>query len=172
MPPGHYSARGYMVGAVTVRAVDPGSVMASGSVASPLAIPAPSASPWSSPQADLIEWGWIKFPNGRPFEQQAKIRVTLLPNPLDRDRAGSAELSAGLDADGKSWLELSDGLPLKEISPTPGCDWVSIGQVAPGEPLLVLQSGEGRGLEAFAITKVADMMAFDCGGFDFPEAAK
>jgi hypothetical protein len=180
LPPGHYSARGYMVGAVTVRPLD--SLVLSGSHAAALASP---ASLQSSSGADLIESGFgFNFTNGKPFVPQAKVRVTLVSNPLDRDRAGGAELTVAVDAKG-SWLQLSDGLPLKQISNTPNLKWAVLGRSAPGEPLVVFQSdslplqqpGAAPGIqwsfpgdssvEAYVITKVSNMMAFDCGGFDF-----
>jgi hypothetical protein len=107
----------------------------------------------------------LKFPDGKPFAPQEKIVAGLVANPLDRDREGSAELSAAFDAKG-SWLQLSNGLPLKQISATPGLQWVALGRSAPGQPLVLFQS-DGANLEEFVITKVADMMAFDCGGLDW-----
>jgi len=183
LPPGHYSASGYMVGSVTVRKDDIGPQWQTGY--------APGTSPpslQSSTQTDIIESGFgFKFPNGKPFVPQAKIRVGLVSNPLDRDRAGSAEVSVAFDAKG-SWLQLADGLPLKQISATPNLKWIALGRSAPGEPLVVFQSRvlpkqissqpgidgfvasfDGDNVpEEFVITKVANMMAFDCGDFDLP----
>jgi len=146
LPPGHYSAAGYMVGAVSVRALPAVKLTGSGPT---LAALLPS----------------LKFPDGKPFAPQEKIVAGLVANPLDRDREGSAELSAAYDAKG-SWLQLSSGLPLKQISATPGLQWVALGRSAPGQPLVLFQS-DGATLEEFVITKVADMMAFDCGGLDW-----
>jgi hypothetical protein len=195
LPPGHYSAGGYMVGAVTVRKgdtlrthdIEP--LAASGSNATSVATPVPQATLQSLTQTDLIESGiTLKFPTGKPFVPQSKVRVGLVSNPLDRDRAGSAELSIGFDANG-SWLQLADGLPLKQISATRNLKWAVLGRSAPGEPLIVFQSdgrpvqqigansgtdgytasfqGDDYFIEEFAITGISNMMAFDCGGFDF-----
>jgi hypothetical protein len=183
LPPGHYSARGYMVGAVTVRAT--------GSNTIPTPSPAPAASPQS--QTDLIESGFsFKFPDGKPFFPQPKIHVNLVPNPLDRDRAGSADLTVAFDATG-SWLQLSDGLPLKQISATPNLKWIVMGRSAPGEPLIIFQSdtvplvqtsgtsastqpvfsfqSPNYTVETYTITKTSDMMSFDAGPFDLPTPA-
>jgi hypothetical protein len=161
LPPGHYSASGYMVGTVTVRALPIPSPLASGSNAAPPPPPPPPPGTLASALPNLI------FPSGKPFVPQEKIHAGLIANPLDRDRAGSADLSVSFDAKG-SWLQLAGGLPLKTISATPNLKWVALGRSAPGEPLIVFQS-DGATIEEFVITKVSDMMAFDCGGFDFPE---
>ena len=159
LPAGRYSAKGYMVGALNVAAVVATPALASGSNASP------SASPPAAPDTLESALPGLKFPNGKPFVPQDKIHAGLVPDPLDRDRAGSAELVAGFDAKG-SWLQLADGLPLKQISATPNLKWVALGRSAPGDPLVLFQS-DGVTLEEFLVTKVSDMMAFDCGGFDF-----
>ena len=172
LPPGHYSAGGYMVGAVTVRPVPAPSPLASGSNGTPGASPAPAATPQAPPLYGTLESALpsLKFPDGSPFVPKAKIRAGLVANPLDRDRAGNAELSAAFDSKG-SWLELAAGLPLRQISTTPNLKWVALGRSAPGEPLVVFQS-DGVTLEEFVITKVSDMMAFDCGPFDLPAPAQ
>jgi len=179
LPPGRYSARGYMVGALTIRALP-----------SPPAIPSPAqailqTSTNADSHTDIIETGFaFNFPNGKPFVQQPKIHVSLMANPLDRDRSGSAELAAGIDATG-SWLQLADGLPLKQIGTAPNLKWAALGRFAPGEPVVLFQSdvapnrqvGAGPDgqwsftgaptIQAYSITKVSNMMAFDCGPFDF-----
>jgi hypothetical protein len=169
LPPGHYSASGYMVGAVTVSPVPIPTPLATGSSA---ASPMPDASPPTAPPAQTLASALpgLKFPSGAPFIPKDKIRAGLIPNPLDRDRTGAAELSVAFDAKG-SWLQLAGGLPLKQLSATPALKWAALGRSAPGEPLVVFQS-DGVNLEEFVITKVSNMMAFDCGGFDFPEPSK
>jgi hypothetical protein len=123
---------------------------------------------------------------------QGPVRVQLVSNPLDRDRAGNAELTVGFDAHG-SWLELADGLPLKQISSTPDLKWAAIERQKGGGALVVVQStanfvtgtnsasggalvftGDtkwtgGFPIEIYNVTNYSHMMAFDCGGFDFPE---
>jgi hypothetical protein len=166
LTPGHYTASGYMVGAVNVAPLPSPAPIATGSNAAP----APSAQPAAAPGTLASALPGLKFPNGNPFVPQDKIRAGLVGNPLDRDRAGSAQLSVGFDAKG-SWLQLAAGLPLKQISATPNLKWAALGRAAPGEPLVVFQS-DGATVEEFLITKVSDMMAFDCGGFDFTGPGK
>jgi len=103
-------------------------------------------------------------------------------------------LAVGTDDSG-SWLELADGLPLKRISTTPNLKWTLIGRAGAGSALLVFQSqtapelqkipiapsasgttdapmvvfpGPAPVIECYKITKVANMMAFDCGEFELP----
>ncbi len=169
LPSGRYSGRGYMVGSITMRPVAPptSAPVASGSDAAPTASPSTTApSPNALPSKTLPSIPPdLRFLNGQQFFPQARIRVGLVSNPLDRDRAGSAELSVTFDSKG-SWLQLADGLPLKQISVTPALKWVAMGRAAPGEPLVVFQS-DGAIVQEFVITKVSNMMAFDCGDFDF-----
>jgi len=151
LPPGHYSASGYMVGGLNVRVIWQGQRL----------ITAP-AGPWTVETA-LPD---LKFPDGKPFALQPKIHIGLVANPLLRDRAGSADVAVGFDAKG-SWLQLADGLPLKQISAAPNLKWAALGRSAPGEPLVLFQC-DGATAWEFVITKVSDMMAFDCGGFELP----
>ena len=186
MPPGHYSAKGYMVGDVTVEKnigfrilkFSPYAIVSpatSDSNAAPMVSSTSAAASGVPLHSDLIQAGGnFELADGTQFTSQDRIRVRLVPNPLDRDRAGSAELSVGFDATG-SWLQLADGLPLKQISTTPNLKWAAMGrppgrQNANGE-LVVLQSvlnGFDPAPDSYVITKLQDMMAFDCGGFDLP----
>ena len=201
MPPGRYFARGYMVGDVKVQKVNFQSlaIIGSGSVVGSantqkvgyqaLAITGSGAFSAVSPRPELIgsedEWHF-KF-DGQNFVPQKEIRVALVDNPLDRDRAGSADLAVGIEKDG-SWLELADGLPLKQLSPMPSLKWAALGRMSAGKPLVVFQSdgsplsvqgkpvftfaGPVSFVETYSITNISDMMAFDCGGFDFAGVGK
>jgi hypothetical protein len=174
LPPGQYSASGYMVGSVTVRPVPtppPVAIRPNATPASTSSTSSPST-PQPSPPLDTLASALpsLTFPTGRPFIPRQKIHAALVANPLDRDRTGSAELSVGFDAKA-SWLQLADGLPLKKISATPNLKWVALGRSAPAQPLVVFQS-DGVTVEEFVITNISDMMSFDCGGFDFPETAR
>ena len=165
LPAGHYGASGYMVGAVNVKPAPITGGMTAGMASGMASGTDTAASPTPSlATVDAVLPG-LKFPNGKPFTPQDKVHVGLVANPLDRDRSGAADVTAGIDAKG-SWLQLTDGLPLKQISVTPNLKWIALGRSAPGEPLVVYQS-DGATLEEYVITKVSDMMAFDCGGFDF-----
>jgi hypothetical protein len=172
LPPGHYSASGYMVGAAVK--VQPAPPSAPPAPVAPLATGSDSAPAISPPPPISLATLYsalpaLKFPNGKPFAPQPKIRASLVGNPLDRDRAGSADLTAGFDATG-SWLQLADGLPLRQISTTTNLKWVGLGRSGPGEPIVLFQS-DGATIEEFLITKISNMMAFDCGGFDLTAPA-
>jgi len=112
--------------------------------------------------------GLLKLPDGKPFESQDKIKVFLLPNPMVQDQLGSLEISAGIDARG-SYLKTSDGLLLKRISDTPNLKWAAIGRDT-GSKIIVLFQSDGAVVEEYHITHSANMMAFDCGDFDFDPA--
>jgi hypothetical protein len=166
LPPGHYSASGYMVGMVNIRPVTApsGTVTvypaSSGSAASPI----PSQFPTPLTLASILPI--LKLPDGKPFVPQPKIHAALEANPLKRDAGGSADLIAALDTKG-SWLELADGLPLKQISATPNLKWIAAGRSSPTAPIVIFQS-DGATFQEFIITNISDMMSFDCGPFDLP----
>jgi hypothetical protein len=165
-PAGHYNARGYMVGGVTIRALETGSSQAV------VAAPAIAGSGTDSAAAPVMSGPaqGLAFPDGKPFAAQQKIHVGLEANPLNRDMAGNADLTVITTPDG-CWLALSDGLPLKQVSGTRQPAWAGLGRSAPGEPLIAVVK-TGAVVEQYAITKITDMMAFDCGGFDYTPGAQ
>jgi len=167
-PPGHYSARGYMVGPIKVTAIPLPTPLATGSTPIPSPSPAPNGGA-ISPGAPIPG---LYFPNGKPFVYQQHTRVGLADNPLDRDREGSADLSVALDANGVPWLRLADGLPLDQITPTPHFDKALMSSPTPGAPLVIFLVKQGAPMQAFTITNISSMMAFDCGPFDLPDPAK
>jgi hypothetical protein len=170
LPPGHYSAKGYMVGDIGIRAI-PLPPLPSTPDSTPAA--PPSQSPAKATMDVELTPGQpipgMFFPDGKPFAYEDKIHVGLIGNPLDRDRAGSADIIVDRDSDGVGWLELADGLPLKRISPTKTVNMTMMGRSAPGQPLIVFLFKTQAPREEYAVTKIYNMMAFDCGGFDFPE---
>jgi len=109
--------------------------------------------------------GLLKFPDGKSFEPQATLRVSLLPNPMLQDQPGSVEISVGIDAEG-SYLKAADGLLLKRISDTPNLKWSVIGRETGSKNLVLFQS-DGAVIEEYLIAHAANMMAFDCGDFEF-----
>jgi len=187
LPPGHYHVKGYMVGDITIREMALPAPGTSGSN------PAPDQPTWldlevertgtsgsnPAPVQSLVD-GTValsslpifksgdKSVDGTAVTPPAEIRVGLVPNPLDRDRAGSAELSVGLDSNKNAWLQLADGLPLKQITSTQNVSLTVIGRSPKGDGLIVFLTMSDGSPEAFVITKVANMMAFDCGEIDLP----
>jgi hypothetical protein len=201
MPPGRYDARGYMVGAVqvrpskvTTRTVTIPAATPNAATRTPIALPnaalpniplslsmatpapSPATEPSSTANPPVVQrTGDLQSLSGKPFTPPKKIRVSLIDNPLDRDRAGSAEVTVGLDASG-CWLELADGLPLLQISKTPSAPgngvWAAISRVEPGKPLMVMVGTSPGSVQGFTITNISEMVAFDCGDFDFAGVGK
>jgi len=110
----------------------------------------------------------LKMPSGKTFAPQEKIRLTLLPNPLEQDKTGAVEISIGVDAKG-SFLKAGDGLPLCRVSETPNLRWAAMSGEAGSKVITIFQS-DGAVIEQFKAARLANMMAFDCGDFDFDPA--
>lgn len=180
MPAGKYSARGFCVGdKVQCRRADltgQPSPDPSASPAPPSAdtSPQPSASPVSSekntavsdPLTSLREQ--LKMPDGKPFVPEEKMKLKLRLNPLTQEKSAVAEVAVGSDEKG-SFVKLADGLELKRISETPQLKWVAAARGAEPGSLVVFQSA-GMAVEEFVVSKLANMMAFDCGDFDYEPA--
>jgi len=107
----------------------------------------------------------LKTAGGKPFTPQDKIRLTLLPNPLEQDKLGAVDISIGTDAKG-SFLKAGDGLPLCRISETPNLRWAAMSGETGSKVITIFQS-DGAVVEQFKAGKLANMMSFDCGDFDF-----
>ena len=107
----------------------------------------------------------LKTPDGKLFAQQEKVKLTLRPNPLNQEKSASLEVAIGIDAKG-SFLKTADGLPLARISATPLLKWAAITRGAQSGSLVLFQS-DSAVVEEFAVSKLANMMAFDCGDFDY-----
>lgn len=91
------------------------------------------------------------------------LPMKLQRNPLEKDKAGTAELAVGYDADG-SYLKTADGLPLQTISET---QHLVRAVIAPHDPKSVdVFQDDGTVVEQFRVTNVDAMMAFDCGDFE------
>lgn len=92
-----------------------------------------------------------------------KITRRLRPNPLERDRPGKIDLAVGFDADG-SYLQTSDGLPLRTVSETRQLKRALI--AAHGDDAVDVFADDGAVVEQFRISRLGEMMAFDCGAFE------
>ncbi len=130
--------------------------------------PAGIAPPAASDTFDAVK-NKLKMPDGRPFTPEEKIKLKLVANPLNQDKPGSAEVAAGIDEKG-SFLKTADGLFLKRVSDTPHLKWAVIARSAAQPSLLVLFQSDGAIVEEITISKLANMMAFDCGDFDYDPA--
>ena len=92
-----------------------------------------------------------------------KITLQLQPNPLKRNKPASVEVAVGFDQDG-SYLETSDGLPLRTISDTPNLSRALL--VLHGEKAIDVFQDDGAVVEQYRISGADQMVAFDCGSFE------
>ena len=107
----------------------------------------------------------LKNEEGAPFDAVEKISVRLLPNQLMRNASTSVDVAVGIDAKG-SFLRTADGLPLKRITETPGLRWAAMMREPEGKAVTIFQS-DGAVVEEFKARKLASMMAFDAGDYDW-----
>ena len=110
----------------------------------------------------------LKTPDGKPFAPEEKVKLKLRLNPLTQEKSASAEVAVGFDEKG-SFVKLADGLELKRVSETPHLKWVAAMRGSEAGSLLIFQS-DGAAVEEFTVSKLGNMMAFDCGDFDYEPA--
>jgi hypothetical protein len=103
------------------------------------------------------------LPPAMDNQTNSVVKVRLVRNPLRKDKKPAVELGVGFGARG-SYLETTDGLPLFKISETPNVAHASI--AAKAENAVDVWQDEGREPHQFRISKVDQMMAFDCGDFE------
>lgn len=107
----------------------------------------------------------LQRPDGKPFAPEKEFVVKLINNPLLKDEPTSAKVTMGFNDKG-SFLQTIDGLPLRRVTETPGLKWTAIGREGSGKLLTVLQS-DGAVVEEFKVRKLANMMAFDAGDYEW-----
>ena len=97
-------------------------------------------------------------------EGNNSVTVRLMANPLVKNDRPNVEISAGFD-DKSSFLCTTDQLPLYPISPRP--DVTEVALIKNGDKSVdVWQTCSSVGTEHFRVSKLDQMMAFDCGAFD------
>lgn len=94
-----------------------------------------------------------------------RVRCKLQPNPLLQEKRQSLDLMVAVETGG-SVLKTGDGLPLDQISDTPGLLWAAIG-IDPATKAIKIFQGDGAVVEEFTARKLDQMMSFDCGEFEF-----
>ena len=100
----------------------------------------------------------------RPEASNDKIAIKLVSNPLIKGDRQNVEITAGFD-DTDSFLETADGLPLYIISQR--SDITGMTTTRTGEKSIdVWQDSASAGIEHFRISKLDQMMAFDCGALE------
>ena len=107
----------------------------------------------------------LKSEAGAPFAPADKVSVRLLPNQLVRNATTNVDVTVDVEAKG-SFLRTADGLPLKRITETPGLKWVAMMKETAGKGVTIFQS-DGAVVEEFKAKKLANMMAFDAGDYEW-----
>ncbi len=104
-------------------------------------------------------------PDGKPFKADAEFVVNLIENPLLKSEPTTAHVNIGFNETG-SFLQTTDGLPLRRITETPDLKWAVIGREGSGKQLTIFQS-DGAVVEEFKARRLAVMMAFDAGDYEW-----
>jgi hypothetical protein len=119
---------------------------------------------WKSGTFDAINARLVR-PGGKPFVPEAKVGVQLLANPLLKDAVSAVDVTLASDTKG-SYFQAADGLPLQRVAETENLKWAVMGREG-GKAVTIFQS-DGAVVEEFKVRKLANMMAFDAGDYDWP----
>jgi hypothetical protein len=117
--------------------------------------------------ADRFETVKDQLSREKPFKPEEKFRVRLLPNPLFKDATQDVDLRLQIDERG-SYLATADGLPLQRVTETPFLKWAVAGREG-GKAVTFFESN-GAGVAEFRAHRLANMMAFDAGDYEWPPA--
>ena len=98
-----------------------------------------------------------------PPTTTGSVTIKLMPNPLVKNDRPNIELTVRFD-DTDSFVATGDELPLYIISERP--DITAVAMARNGEKSIDVWQDSGAGREHFRISKLDQMMAFDCGAFD------
>jgi hypothetical protein len=107
----------------------------------------------------------LHLPDGKPFKPDSEFVVNLIDNPLLKHEPTTAHVSIGFNQNG-SFIQTTDGLPLRRVTETPGLKWAVIGREGSGKQLTIFQS-DGAVIEEFKARRLAVMMAFDAGDYEW-----
>lgn len=107
----------------------------------------------------------IERPGKQPFVPEKEFVQKLINNPLIQGEPTTARVNIGFSTRG-SFLQTTDGLPLRRITETPNVRWAVIGREGSGRLLTILQS-DGAAVEEFRAGKLANMMLFDAGEYEW-----
>lgn len=105
-----------------------------------------------------------KLGRAKPFAPEENIRVHLLPNELLKGATTEVDVQIAIDSQG-AYLKTGDGLPLLQITETPNLKWAVMGREG-GKVITIFQS-DGAVVEEFKARKLANMMAFDAGEYEW-----
>lgn len=119
---------------------------------------------WRGETFDAVK-DLLTRPTGKPFAPEKEFTVKLIDNELLNNEPSTARVNIGFNANG-SYLQTTDGLPLRRITETPNLKWAVIGKEGSGRLLTILQS-DGTAVEEFRASKLANMMMFDAGAYEW-----
>ena len=102
-------------------------------------------------------------PASSPIPATGDVTVKLMANPLVKNDRPNVNLTVRFD-DTDSFLATTDELPLYIISEQPGITEIAAAKT--GEKAIEVWQRSPAGTEHFRISKLDQMMAFDCGAFD------
>jgi hypothetical protein len=119
---------------------------------------------WRGESFDAVK-DLLQRPGGKPFTPEKEFVVKLVDNELLKNEPSTARVNIGFNEKG-SYLQTTDGLPLRRITETPNLKWAVIGREGSGRLLTILQS-DGAAVEEFRASKLANMMMFDAGDYEW-----
>ncbi len=96
-------------------------------------------------------------------EMPGKVKVKLVPNPLNNNTNAVVDLGVGFDEEG-SYLKTMDELPLSRVSETPNL--VRAATTKNNDKSVDVWQDNGGMTEQFRVSNIDQMMAFDCGDFE------
>jgi hypothetical protein len=105
-----------------------------------------------------------KLGRTKPFVPEENIRVHLLPNELFKGATTEVNVQIAIDGKG-AYLKTADGLPLLQITETPNLKWAVMGRE--GAKVITVFQSDGAVVEEFKARKLANMMAFDAGEYEW-----
>jgi len=124
---------------------------------------------WRSASFETVK-PLLQRPSGKPFAPEKEFVVKLIDNELIKNEPSSARVNIGWNARG-SFLQTTDGLPLLRITEAPNLKWAVIDREGSGRQLTILQS-DGTAVEEFRASKLANMMMFDAGDYEWDGKAE
>lgn len=105
-----------------------------------------------------------KLGRAKPFVPEENIRVHLLPNELLKGATTEVDVQIAIDGQG-AYLKTADGLPLLQITETLNLKWAVMGRE--GAKVITIFQSDGAVVEEFKARKLANMMAFDAGEYEW-----
>lgn len=106
-----------------------------------------------------------KLGREKPVVPEPRVKVRLLPNSLYKEAVHEVELSVAIDPNGARFVT-ADSLPIYRLTETPGLKWAVMSREAGSKAVTLFQS-DGMVVEEFRARKLANMMAFDAGEYEW-----